>query len=90
MNIGRLRQCSFGLSDPVASANEATKRSAEEVRRIGCAKEVRRWSTTSSDEPDRSGATSKMWIDGAKPQARVYPLATDSNTLEAPKMGNQP
>ena len=33
-------------------------------------------------KPNRSGATSKMWIDGARPQAGVCPLASDDITSQ--------
>ena len=45
---------------PSASANEAAKEGTEEARL----------------KPDHSGATSRMWIDGARPRTGEHPLVT--------------
>ena len=36
------------------------------------------------------GGHTRMWIDGAVPQAGVHPLATDDIASQAPKMGISP
>ena len=59
--------------------NEAPKRCD-----VGSAKEVQ-----PKVKPDQSGATSGMWIDGARPQTREQPLVISEKVSESEKISER-
>ena len=66
----------------VKAAKEAPKRCNKEALKrcdAGSTKEVQH---QRGAKPDQSGATSRMWIDGARPQAGEQPLASVDMTLQ--------